>query len=82
MSRAPLLVAESSIESSFLESTALKMQYDQENKPAESPSRSLEHATDLDRLGYGDEHVECPPHTTESKLVSKIVSSSCRNITM
>ncbi|KAK6213247.1 major facilitator superfamily transporter [Colletotrichum tabaci] len=52
------------------------MQFDKETKPAESPPpHSLEHATDLDldRPVYGDDApVECPPHTTESKLITKI----------
>lgn len=56
-----------------MSSNDIKMQDMKENKPAESPAASLEHATDLDRPVYGDEApIECPPHTTESKLITKI----------
>ncbi|EFQ35628.1 major facilitator superfamily transporter [Colletotrichum graminicola M1.001] len=49
------------------------MQFDKETKPAESPPRSLEHATEVNLPAYDDDApVECPPHTTESKLITKI----------
>ena len=41
-----------------------------------SPTSSLDHANDRDYPHTGeyddDLHVECPPHTTERKLVRKI----------
>ena len=46
-----------------------------EKKAAAPPPEVIEGTSkeqDTERAGSTDDHVECPPHTTESKLVSKI----------